>query len=66
MQMIGNEPDLINDPLISSDYELDKDDYSINITMNEAGEFSYYTLSYDEAGNVSSVSSIITVTVAKK
>ncbi|RLC50848.1 MAG: hypothetical protein DRI23_05620 [Candidatus Cloacimonadota bacterium] len=65
-QKIGSLPDLINDPVISTDYELDKDDYSISITMNEAGEFYYYTISYDDAGNVSSVSSIIAVTVEKK
>ena len=65
-QMIGSTPDLSNDPLISSDYSIVLSSYSFSVGMENTGTFYYYTVSYDSAGNVSSISSVVSVIVNKK
>jgi len=65
-KMVGEKPDPRNDPVISSDYSIPLGSYSFLLNMKEAGKFNYYTVSYDDAGNISAVSSVVTVTVEKK
>ena len=65
-KLVGKSPDLGSDPIVSTDYTLEEGEYSFRITMNESGTFKFYTVSYDSAGNVGSVSSIVTVTVSSE
>jgi len=65
-QVIGTTPNLFFDPVIATDLSLPLGSYSFLVSMEDTGEFKYYTVSYDEAGNVSSTSSVVTVTVQKK
>ena len=65
-QMLGPTPNLSLDPLISSDYSIVLSSYSFTVGMNITGTFYYYTVSYDDAGNVSSVSAAVSVKVDKK
>jgi len=61
--MTGESPNISSDPLYSTDYSLPSGNYSFNLTMNDTGEFKFYTIAYDVAGNVSNVSEIVTVKV---
>ena len=65
-EMIGELPKPENDPIVSADFKLDKDAYEFKFPMKKPGTFNYYTLSFDEAGNYSEVSKIITVKVSIK
>ncbi|MDP8203399.1 MAG: hypothetical protein P9L95_02570 [Candidatus Tenebribacter mawsonii] len=65
-KVIGTTPNLFFDPVVSTDVSLPFGSYSFLINMSETGEFKYYTVSYDVAGNISSVSSVVTVNVEKK
>ena len=61
--MTGETPNILTDPVYSVDFSLPAGNYFFNITMNEQGSFKFYTIAYDVAGNVSSVSQIVTVKV---
>jgi hypothetical protein len=65
-KVIGTTPNLFFDPVISTDISLPLGSYSFLMNMSQTGEFKYYTVSYDEAGNISIISSVVTVKVEKK
>ncbi len=65
-EMIGEKPKPENDPIVSSDYTIVEGSYEFKFPMNKPGTFKYYTLSFDEAGNYSEFSKIITVKVSIK
>lgn len=63
-EMIGEEPKPENDPIISTDFKIVEGVYDFKLPMMKPGTFKYYTLSFDEAGNYSEFSKIITVKVS--
>ncbi len=62
-RMTGESPNISSDPVYAIDFNLPSGSYSFNLTMEEKGTFKFYTVAYDIAGNISSVSSIVTVKV---
>ncbi|NQV17199.1 MAG: hypothetical protein HQ534_01455 [Armatimonadetes bacterium] len=62
-RMTGEAPNILTDPVYSVDFSLPEGSYSFNLTMNDTGTFKFYTIAYDVAGNVSSVSEIVIVKV---
>ena len=62
-RMTGETPNVSSDPVSAIDLDLPSGKYSFLVEMENKGTFKFYTVAYDVAGNISSVSEIVTVEV---